>query len=392
MYKYIAVDEKGHRESGVVAIESYPQALEYVRRNYGMVLQLEEVVEEQSQGQSYSDRQRTYFFKQLAAILQSGVTISDGLNILATDKDKSMLHVVKGLSVGVANGLSIHDAMARQPGFFTELCLTLVRAGETSGELPSMCLQLADYFDRKTKFQDYFEKVLAYPLLVLAVGIGVFFLFLFVVLPNIGSMYASLRAPLGGSLGVLLGLQQLLKSWWYLALAGLGLVVYGVYHCRRGLGMAMLGLPYIRELYGEALELRFCRLFMLLLNSGVDILSAINSASLVVARGPKYLEMQRLKTALANGEDLASVLERETDIFSPVMRGFMIVGSRTGTLTTLLQDGIRIQEDSFNQHMEKLKEFLPPVLLVIVAFFIAFIVLSVMHPIFNLFEALPTYS
>jgi len=95
---------------------------------------------------------------------------------------------------------------------------------------------------------------------------------------------------------------------------------------------------------------------------------------------------------LAQGEDLASVLEREEDIVSSVVRGFMIVGSRTGTLSELLQDGIRIQEDSFNQHMEKIKEYLPPILLIIVAFFIAFVVLSVMHPIFNLFDALPVYQ
>lgn len=392
MYKYIAVDEKGHRETGVVALDDYTQALQYVRRNYGMVLQFEEFVKEQTLQQNYSDRQRTYFFKQLAAILQSGVTISDGLNILATGKDKKMLHVVKGLSVGIANGLSIHDAMSQMPDFFTELCLTLVRAGEISGELPTMCLQLADYFDKKTKFQDYFEKVLAYPLLVLVVGICVFFLFLFVVLPNVGSMYASLRAPLGGSLGALLGLQKFLVRWWYLALAILGSAVYIIYCSRRQLVVAMFSLPCIRTLYEEALELRFCKLFALLLNGGVDILSAINSAALSVTQGPKYLQMQKLKTALAKGEDLASVLERETDIFSPVVRGFMIVGSRTGTLTELLHDGICIQEDSFNQHMERIKEYLPPILLIIVGFFIAFVVLSVMHPIFNLFDALPVYQ
>jgi len=392
MYKFIAVDEKGHRETGAVAIEDYTRALEYVRRNYGMVLQLEEIAKEQSHGQNYSDRQRSYFFKQLAAILQSGVTISDGLNILAMGKDNNMLHIIKGLSVGIANGLSVHDAMVQMPDFFTELCLTLVRAGEESGELPTMCLQLADYFDRKTKFQDYLAKVLAYPLLVLGVGICVFFLFLLVVLPNIGSMYTSLRAPISGSLEVLLGLQRFLVKWWYFVVTGLIFLVYAVYRSRRHLVMALLALPYIRNLYAVALELRFCKLFVLLLNSGVDILSAINSAALVVTQGPKYLQMQKLKTALAKGEDLANVLEREEGIFSPVMRGFMIVGSRTGTLTALMQDGIRIQEESFNQRMEKIKEYLPPVLLIIVAFLIAFIVLSVMHPIFNLFDALPVYS
>lgn len=392
MYRYTAVDEKGYRETGVVDFDDYTPALEYVRRNYGMVLRLERVVKEQHRSQNYTDRQRTYFFKQLASVLQSGVTISDGLNILATGKDTKMYHVVKILSVGINNGLSIHESMARLPNFFTELCLTLVRAGETSGELPKMCLELAEYFDRKVKFQDYFSKILAYPLIVLAVGVCVFFLFLFVVLPNVGSMYVSLRAPIGGSLGTLLGLQQFLSRWWYLSLAVLSSAGYLCYRYRRHFADGFFQLPYIRDLYGEVLELRFCKLLVLLLNSGVDILSAINSAAMVVTHGSKYLLLQKLKTSLAKGEDMADILEQEKNMFSPVVRGFMIVGSRTGNLTELLQDAIRIREEDFNQHMEKIKEYLPPVILLVVAFFIGFVVLSVMHPIFNLFGALPTYQ
>ncbi len=370
---------------GVVDFDDYTPALEYVRRNYGMVLRLEKVNKYQPHSQNYTDRQRTYFFKQLASILQSGVTISEGLNILSTGKDTKMFHVVKNLSVGIDNGLSIHESMARLPNFFTELCLTLVRAGETSGELPKMCLELAEYFDRKVKFQDYFSKILAYPLMVLAVGVCVFFLFLFVVLPNVGSMYASLRAPIGGSLGALLGLQQFISRWWYLFVAGLLLTGYLFYRYRRLFFAGFFQLPYIRDLHGEVLELRFCKLLVLLLDSGVDILSALNSAALVVTQGPKYLQLQELKTSLAKGEDMADILEREEGMFSPMVRGFMIVGSRTGNLTALLQDAIRIREEELNEHMEKIKEYLPPVLLLVVAFFIGFVVLSVMHPIFNLF-------
>ena len=227
---------------GVVDFEDYTPALEYVRRNYGMVLRLEKVNKYQPHSQNYTDRQRTYFFKQLASILQSGVTISEGLNILSTGKDTKMFHVVKNLSVGIDNGLSIHESMARLPNFFTELCLTLVRAGETSGELPKMCLELAEYFDRKVKFQDYFSKILAYPLMVLAVGVCVFFLFLFVVLPNVGSMYASLRAPIGGSLGALLGLQQFISRWWYLFVAVLLLTGYLLSECLAFLGKRLGGM------------------------------------------------------------------------------------------------------------------------------------------------------
>lgn len=392
MFRYETVDEAGHRESGVVQIDNYREAAEYVRSNYGMIIALEQVdTKPRLQSDAYTDRQRTYFFKELATILQSGVPILEALSIIGESKDKATVHICKQLTVSIANGKKIYQAMEDLPGYFPELCLTLARAGEESGEFVNMANELADYYEQKSKLSAFIGRVVIYPLMVGAVGFCVFLLFLFVVLPNVGSMYATMRAPMSGSLKWLLGLQQFLLDWWGLALVALAGLGYLIYHYRKRIANAFLRLPFFRDIYWDILEIRFCKLWALLLSGGIEMLEAINSSALVVAEQQKYLALQQMKIALTQGEDLGLYLQSHKDIFTPLVRAFIMVGNHTGNLVEMLNEAVRIRTDILSGKLEKLKEYLAPILLLVVAVFIGFVVLSVMQPIFNLFGAIPEY-
>ena len=391
MYKYEAIDAKGHRQKGVVEIEEASAALNFIRANYGMVLHLERVESKKQRSIAYSDRERAYFFKELFAVLQSGLPLAQGLEMLAQGKDDKLVSVIKELLAGINNGKSLYSAMAAVPEFFTDICLVLVRAGELSGSLAQMCLELGNYFQQKDKFQNEFEKIIAYPTLVFIVGVGVFFLFLFVVLPAVASMYGSLKAPLGGILGIMLALGDFLRIWWPATFILFLLVIFLAYSKRETLKECLWKLPYLRDIHQQEGEIRFCKILRLLLNGGVNIIEAINSAALALPSGAKYMQIQHLKKQLALGEDLGDILGNNPQILSPIFRGFIIVGTRTGALTALLGDAIGIEEEKFQRRLDKLKEFLPPLLLLLVALFIGFVVISVMQPIFNLFDALPMY-
>ena len=392
MYRYETIDADGHRETGIVKIEDYTDALEYVRKNYGMIVALEKVEATSLRGGSYTDQQRTYFFKQLSVVLQSGIPLLQGLEVISEAKDKKIVHICKQLSVRIANGQSVSQAMSALPEFFTELCITLVRAGEDTGELPKMAGELADYFDKKVKLQSFLERIIIYPATVLVVGLAVLLLFLLVVLPTVGSMYGALKAPVSGSLAFMLELQKLLLQWWYLVLlVGVVFFVY-VYRRRQNLLQLFLRLPLVRDFYRDLLEIRFCKLWALLLNGGIDMLQAISTASLVVTDKSMYLSLQNLRQQLAKGVDLGTYLEEHKEVFTPAVRAFVVVGNRTGNLTDMLQQATEMQESALTEKMEKAKEYLAPVLLIMVAFLIGFIVLSVMQPIFNLFGAVPEYQ
>lgn len=392
MFHYETVDEAGHRESGVVQIDNYLEAAEYVRSNYGMIITLEQVVKKPHfKSSPYTDRQRTYFFKELSTILQSGLTILQALSIIGENKDKATVHVCKQLSVGIANGKKIYQAMEDLPEYFPELCLTLTRAGEESGEFVKMATELADYYEEKSKLNSFIGRVVIYPLMVGAVGFCVFLLFLFVVLPNVGSMYATMRAPMSASLRWLLSLQQFLLNWWGIALLGLLGLGCLLYHYRGKLVLCFLYLPYFRDIYWDILEIRFCKLWALLLSGGIEMLDAINSSALVVTEQKKYLALQQMKIALTQGEDLGLYLQNHKDVFTPIVRAFIMVGNHTGNLVEMLNETVRIKTEMLSGKLAKLKEYLAPVLLLVVAVFIGFVVLSVMQPIFNLFGALPEY-
>lgn len=392
MYEYKTIDENGHRESGIVNIDDYAQAVEYVRKNYGMIIHLREIQEKHVLANgTYTDRQRTYFFKQLGSVLQSGITILEGLAIIGEGKDKKLVHICKQLSVRIANGLSISQSMSELPEFFTDLSITLVRAGEISGQLAYIATQIGEFYYKKEKLENYLKRAAIYPMVVFGAGIAVFLLFLLVVLPNIGTMYTTLRAPQGELLSTMLAVQKFLVKWWYVVLAVAGTGVYFLWYKRHDILVKFFCLPGLKSFYDEVLEIRFCKLLALLLNSGIGIIDAINDAALAVNDKHKYMELQRLKMALARGGDLAEVLEGDNKFFSPVVKGFISVGSRTGNLPQLILEAANVQEENFEHRMEKAKELLAPVLLIVVAIFIGMVVLSVMQPIFHLFDALPMY-
>lgn len=391
MYQYEAIDDQGHRESGFVNIDDYFQAVKYVRTNFGMIAKLQKLEAEPIQKSNYTDKERTYFFKQLGTVLQSGITILDGLKIIGEGKDKKLNHIAKQLAVRLANGMTISQSMGELSAFFTDLCITLVKAGEESGQLVTICRELAEYYDKKDRTENYVQRAAIYPLVVLFFAVGVLLLFLFVVLPNVAAMYTAFHAEQKGLLGALLNLRAFLLNYWYIVLALIGVFVFGIFKHGTHLKNFCFHLPVLKDFNQDILEIRFCKLLALLLNSGISIVEAIGTAALAVDEKGKYMELQHLKMSLAKGNDLATVLTCQDKFFSPMVKSFLIVGGSTGNLPKLLDDAARMREEILNDKMERAKELLSPILIIFLTLFIGVIVLSVLQPIFGLFEALPMY-
>lgn len=391
MYQYETIDEQGQRESGFVNIDNYFQAVLYVRANFGMIVKLQKLEAVPVTKNNYTDKERIYFFKQLGTVLQSGITILDGLKIIGEGSDKKLNHIAKQLAVRLANGLTISQSMGELSAFFTDLCITLVKAGEESGQLVTICRELAEYYAKKNRTENYVQRAAVYPLVVLFFAVGVLLLFLFVVLPNVAAMYAAFHAEQKGLLGMLLNLRGFLLNYWYMILAVLAVLIFAAVKQGRHLKNFCCHLPVIKNFMQDILEIRFCKLLALLLNSGIPIVEAIGTAALAVDANEKYMELQHLKMALAKGNDLATVLTHEDKFFSPMVKSFLIVGGNTGNLPKLLDDAAGMREEILNDKMERAKELLSPIFIMFLTLFIGVIVLSVLQPIFGLFEALPMY-
>lgn len=154
------------------------------------------------------------FFRQLAIILRSGISLLRGLELLQQRVDGKMALLCHRLQAHLYSGSSLTAAMQGEKAFFSPLAISLTAAGEASGELVFIFEQLADYYTDKEQMRNFIIKALLYPCFLLFCSVCVMLIFLLYILPVLGSTYISMGIKPQGLLALLLELQEILLSYW----------------------------------------------------------------------------------------------------------------------------------------------------------------------------------
>lgn len=314
-----------------------------------------------------------------------------GLELLQQRVDKNTAAICLGLSKELARGCSLARAMEQglQQGFFSPLVVNLVAAGEESGQLQKVLLQLSGHYAKQEEVRRFVLKAALYPLFLLGTAVTVLLFFILYVLPVLAAAYSNLGVRPTGFLTILLQLQELLMAY-PLALP-----------CVLVLGGALLGtvcrskplllhLPVIGVCYKLVQEQRFCELLSLLLDSGLNITEAVAIVSTTLE--PIYKEQLLLFNGrLQRGVDIGQATTGLGGLLSPMSLELMAVGAATGYLPQLLAEAGSLCQDDLQNKLERIKEFLGPILLLIGAAAIAAVVCAVIGPLFELLSAMPEY-
>lgn len=337
------------------------------------------------------EKQRIIFLKQLAVIIGSGIPLLQGLELLARRSVK-LGPVCNGLMRQLRGGSTLADAMAGCGGFFPHLAVTLTAAGEQSGQLTQVLLELADYYERQLAMKQFIYKAALYPLFLLGSSLLVLLFFLFYVLPMLAAVYASMQAAPGGFLAAALSLHAFCRDnlllLFLLALA-LACITAG---CRRQLRILVMGLPVIGRLHNLLLEARFCKLLALLLNSGINITDAVRAAAGTIDDYRWQQSLRLFNGRLQRGMDIGLAVRGAGAVFSPLTLELVAIGAASGRLPQMLLEAAQIAEQDMRSQLERFKEVLAPVLLLAAALVTAAVVCAVIGPLFNLFNNLPEYN
>lgn len=325
--------------------------------------------------------QRIYFFRQLAVVLQSGLPLLRGLELLSSRQDTELSALCYRLRQSLARGQSLAQAMETDK-FFPTLACSLVRAGEESGELAAILEQLAAYYERQAKLKSFLLKTMLYPVFVLGLSIALFILFLVVVLPALADIYASMQIQ---PQGILLFLLKLKEHVFIILLLMVWTIILGGLYARK-IFTWLLVHSLLRKFYILLQEIRFCKLLALLLESGMGIVQAVQLISSTVEIRLQKAQWLLWAERLQRGADLAECVGDE---FSSLTVDLVRVGSVTGTLPEMLRQAAIINEEKLLQKLETFKEILGPSLLILVALFIGMILYAVIGPLFEMISMLP---
>jgi len=269
----------------------------------------------------------------------------------------------------------------------------MLKAGELSGNLEGSLERLADYYEKQHATTQKIKSALVYPISVSIIAVAVIIFMLTFVIPRFQAMFASFNAQLPLITRMVLGASRWMAAFWWLVLMIICIMVILIYILSRQssihyqIDRIKLKMPIFGPLLQKATIARFSRTLSSLLASSVPILQAVDMVGKVV--GNKVIEKKLIETRVAveSGESIASSMKNSV-VIPPLVTQMMAIGEQTGALDSMLAKVADFYESEVEHTTDRLKSLIEPVMILILAGIVGFIVLSVFLPMFQLYNQL----
>lgn len=335
-------------------------------------------------------RDMVLFTRQLADLLDAGLPLMKALEVLREQTENARLQsILADVASHVRDGRSFSDALAIYPKVFSPLYASMVRSGEVGGTLSGVLARLADFADQEEELHVKVRSAIAYPALILLVGLGTVAVLLIFVIPKLVSLFQELGQVLPLPTRVLIELSRWFTSYWWLvfAIAGLGVVCVTRARRSRGGRLALdrvkLRLPVWGTVINKVEIARFARSLGTLLSHGVPILPAMQVV--VQATGNELLrgELQQIGESLRGGATLSQGMRRGR-LFPSFVTHMVAVGEEAGTLDRSLFKIADTYERQADRAMKLMTSLVEPVMILFVGSLVGFIVIAMLLPIFQI--------
>jgi type IV pilus assembly protein PilC len=330
-----------------------------------------------------------FFTRQLATMLESGVSISEALIELAEDEKPVFRRIILQIEDDVAAGTSFSDALSRHPGVFNSMFVSVIRSGEASGALVAVLDQMAVYQENSEALRQKIKGALRYPMFIcgfiLLMVIGI----LWKLVPVFSNMYRSFGAQLPLPTQILVAVSSVIQHYFALVMLGLILIVVLI---RAGLTNPSFRLfvdTYILKvpIYGLILQkniwARFCRTLALLMRTGTPILQAIEISSGVLNNTIYTGKMEQVYEKLRAGEPLSKAL-RETGLFPRLVTKLTATGEKSGRIDELLVKAAEFYEREIKVTVESVASIIEPALIIVLAGVVGSILIALYLPVFKI--------
>lgn len=342
-----------------------------------------------------SDDEKVILTRNLAAMLEAGLTTSRALGVMEKQtRNKRLKSILGALIADVRRGATLSSGLTKFKTIFPALLIAMVRSGEESGKLSESLRVVSTQMDRANRLKKKIRGALLYPGIVLSAMVGIGILMLIYVVPTLTQTFAELGGDLPATTRAVIALSNFLSTNTLLSLGILsGAVAAVVYGVRTPLGMrlfdrAMLAVPVIRHLVIETNAARTTRTMASLLSAGVDMVFSITITRDVVGNSFYQGVLMEAEKAVVKGGSLSEAFERHPELYPPLVAEMIAVGEETGRLSNLLKETAEFYEDSVELQTKDLSTIIEPFLMLIIGAGVGFFAISMIAPIYSLSNAI----
>ena len=396
-FEYTAKKLNGEEVTGTLTADSRRGALELLgRMNLFPVAVRQRVIEAEAKtglpgrARRIKPAELAVAYRQLSDLLRAGVPLLRALGILRRQTANSRLAEIFGsIAEDVSRGSDLTTALGRFPKVFSPLVVSMVRAGEEGGFLEDVLARVAAFAEKQVELRGRVLSAMAYPILLMVVGAAAVVLLVTFLIPRFEGMFAELGSNLPLPTRMLLGLNAfIVRVWWMvLVVVGLGVLALVRYvrtpRGRLAVDRLKLGLPLLGPVFRRLATARFTRTLGTLLASGIPILQALRIAREAAANQVFAAEIDRAAAGVKEGEGLGKELGYKGPL-DPIVVDMITVGEETGNLDRVLVDIAESYDRQVDRAVATLVTLMEPVLLLVMAGIVGFIVVSILLPVFTM--------
>jgi type IV pilus assembly protein PilC len=341
-----------------------------------------------------SQRDVLQFSTELRDLLQSGMSLGNALNTLATrETGKSEDVILKSIRDEIVRGSSLSDAMLKHPETFTSLYVSMIKAGEASGALVEVLGRLVLHFEKMQELKEKVVMALVYPGIVVGFGALTLIFSMLFVIPKFEVMFAQMKMALPLPTRILIEFSSWSGRYGLLLLAVIAVLIalFRRYiHTKNGelaWHSFLLKMPLLRGIIASSVYANLSRTLGSLLANGVPVLQALGIVEKTAGNAIISRELRKARDRVTDGTSISGPLAAGK-VFPRIMTDMMAIGEQTGDMPGALEHVARRYENELDRHVKIFTAAIEPILIVVVAILVGFIAISILMAVFSMSSGL----
>ncbi len=401
-YNYNALDERGAEHSGFIESLDQNMALQQLRQRGLYVLQLQE--DESSNDDQFDQNdawtelvallpvttpQKVFFFKQLALMLRSGMSITEAFDILVKMQRGRMRLISSAINRRIKAGDSFSVSMMEHKDVFSKLAVQMIKSAETSGELDVALMRIAKYLEHKAALRKQVLSAMMYPAFTLLAAIGVFIFMLVYIIPKFEAFLARSGKSVPPATQSMIDLGNFFSTNWLFLLTGFTVIFISlVVTYKRPSGKliidrGILAVPVIGTTIISAAMAQLSWGLGILLKSGIPVVDSLRIISEMIGNSVIAKNVEQAASRVLHGQDLASSFKQS--FITSLVHQLLTVGERSGNLVQIMDEASLYYEDDLQTKTKALANLVEPLSILLIGGIVGFVY-------FGFFQALMSVS
>jgi general secretion pathway protein F len=334
------------------------------------------------------------FTEQLGHLLQAGMTLDEGLAVLEKRLKHPRVHeMTKALHRALVDGRSFSQALRDFPRIFSALYVNMVGAGEASGALPEILARLVNHLTQAKNLRDSVQQALIYPAFLALAGATLITIFITFMVPQLTGFMSQNGGALPLPTRILLHVHHLITAYWWL----FGLLVAGAAIGFRAFVSADEGrmswdrfrllIPGYGRIIRHRYYAQFSRTLGTLMENGIPLLRALDLVTEIAANSYLESKLREVRRAVIDGATLSAALSAQ-HLFPDLFTDMMAVGEQTGHFAQTMQTIADVYERELDRTVKIISALIPPVIIVLIALIVGFVVYSILSAVFEMTHSL----